>query len=50
MNFSDNAEAPLGITEENIESHIMGVMLIKRFNMKKGIDIFGDRAETAVIK
>ena len=28
----------------------MGVVLIEHFNTKKGIDIFGDRAETAVMK
>ena len=28
----------------------MGVVLKDHFNTKKGIDIFGDRAETAVIK
>ena len=36
--------------EEDIESHIMGVVMIENFNMKKGINIFGDMSETAVVK
>ena len=50
MNFSENAETPPGISEEYIEAHIMGVMLIEHLNMKKCIDIFGDRENTPVMK
>ena len=28
----------------------MGFVLLEHFNMKKGINIFGDRSETAVMK
>ena len=29
--------------EEDIESHIMGVVIVENLNMKKGINIFGYR-------
>ena len=50
MNSADNAEIPPGISEEEIEAHIMGVLMIEHFNIKKGIDIFDNRTETAVMK
>ena len=40
VNFSDNAETPPGMSEEEIEYHTMVVVLVDNFNMKKGIDIF----------
>ena len=50
MKFSDNAEKPPGMSEEEIEAHIMGVVLIEYLNTKNGINVFGRRAETAVMK
>ena len=50
MNFAENAETPPGMSEEDIEAHSMGVMLIDNFNMKKAISIFGNKAETVVMK
>ena len=50
MNFTENADTPPGMSEEEIEAHIMVVVLIKHFNMKNGINIFGNKAETAVMK
>ena len=38
------------MSEEDIEAHIMGVVLIEYFNMKKVIDLFGDRTKTEVMK
>ena len=38
------------MSEEEIEAHIIGVLLIENFNMKKGVDVFGDVAETTVMK
>ena len=43
-------EIPPDMSEEEIETHIMGVVLVDNFNMKKVIDIFGDRAETEAMK
>ena len=50
INFTNISETPPGSSQEEIESHIMGVVMIEYFNMKNGINIFGDRAETAVMK
>ena len=50
VNFAENSDTPLGMSEEYIEDHIMGVVNIEYFNMKKVIDIFGDRSDTAVMK
>ena len=50
MNFSYNAETSLSMSEEEIEAHTMGVVLIDFLNTKKGINVFGKRAETAVMK
>ena len=46
VNFAENSETPTGMSLDEIEAHIMGVVLIEHFNMKKGIDIFEDRAKT----
>ena len=40
MKFSENAEMTLGMSEEEIEAQIMGVLMIEHFNMKKGIDFW----------
>ena len=48
--FAENIETPPDVSEEDIEAHIMGIVLIENFNMKKGVDIFGDRSKTAVMK
>ena len=50
VNFADNAETPPGISKEEIEAHIVGVVMIEHFNINKGIHVFGERAETAVMK
>ena len=39
LNFSYYAETPPSMSEEEIESHIMGFVLIEIFIMKKGINI-----------
>ena len=38
------------MSEEEIEYDTMGVVLIENLNMKKDINCFGDRDETAVMK
>ena len=50
LNFVENIEIPADMSEEETEYHIMGVVLVEHFNMKKGMDLFGDRDETAVMK
>ena len=38
------------MSEEEIEAHTMGVVLVENFNIKKVTAKFGDRAETVVMK
>ena len=39
---------PIGLTEEQLDDHIMGVILAQHFSLKKGIALFGDKAEQAI--
>ena len=50
VKFAENSETPPRMSEELIEAHIVGVVMINHFNMKKGIYISGNRDNTAVIK
>ena len=50
VDFSDNAENPPAMTEEEINTHIIGVVLVEQYNMKKGLELFGDRGEKEVTK
>ena len=38
---------PVGFTEEQLDNHIMGVVMAEHFPPKKGIKLFGDKAEDA---
>ena len=40
VNFSENAETPAVMSEEEIKAHIVGVVPIYHFNINKGIAIF----------
>ena len=43
----DENPPPVGFTEEQADDHIMGVILAQHFSLKKGIALFGDKAEQA---
>ena len=38
------------MTDKEVEAHILGIIMVEHYSMKKGIDLFGGRAETAVTK
>ena len=40
----------LGLTEEQLDDHIMGVIMASHFPLKKGIALFGDKAGKATEK
>ena len=44
----DSKDALRQMLEQEIESHIIGVVLTQQYNLRKGLEIFGDRAEAAV--
>ena len=50
VNFSENAENPPAMTEEEINAHIMGVVLVEHYSMNKGLELFGECGEKAVTK
>ena len=37
------------MTEEEYESHIVGIVLAQMSNLRKGIELFGERADDAVL-
>ena len=47
--FGKNAPPPSELSPEEIDSHILGVVLANQYNLKKGNKLFGDRANKAVM-
>ena len=41
---------PVDFTEEQLNDHIMGVVMSEHFSLKKGIRLFGDKAKEATTK
>ena len=50
VNFAENTENPPAMTKEEINAHIMGVVLVEHLNMKKVLELFGGRGEKAITK
>ena len=48
LNLGEEPLPPL--TEAQVESHIMGVVLAQQYTLKKGLEKFGDRAAEATTK
>jgi len=44
------APPPNTATEEEQDTHIIGVMLVQQYSLKKGTELFGERADAAVKK
>ena len=38
---------PVGFTEEQLDNHIMGIVMAKHVSLKKAIELFGHKAEDA---
>ena len=38
------------MTEEQLDAHLLGIALINQYNIKKGQELFGERADAAVQK
>ena len=43
------AHPPCAMTEEECESHVVGVVLAQMYNLRKGTELFGERADEAVL-
>merc|ERR1712086_476948 len=47
--FDEDAPPPSELSPEEIDSHILGVILANQYNLKKGKELFGDRCDKAVM-
>ena len=47
--FDEKAPPPNKLSSEEINSHILGVILANQYNLKKGKELFGDRCDKAVM-
>ena len=36
--------------DDTLKEHLLGVILVQQYNLKKGLELFGDRAEAATNK
>ena len=50
VEFKEDGPPPPKMTEEEIESHLIGVVLVQQYNLNQGIKLFGARAEETVEK
>ena len=52
INVQVNPSAPpqRAMTEEECEAHVVGLVLVNMYNLKKGTELFGDKADEAVMK
>ena len=50
ITFAEDESLLDAMTEEEIEAHILGAIMVEHYSMKKGTDLFNDQAETAVTK
>ena len=50
LQFDNNAPPPPEITEAHTDAHIIGVILVKQCGLKKGIDMFGEKAYATVVE
>ena len=44
------APLPNTMTNEECESHVVGLVMAHMYNLKKGTELFGDKADEAVLK
>ena len=49
LNIED-VPPPVPMNDEELDEYIMGVILIHQYNLKKGIELFRDKAEDVVMK
>ena len=47
--FNEDAPPPLELSPEEIDPHILKVILANQYNLKKGKELFGNRADEAVM-
>ena len=50
LQFDDDAPPPPKTTEAHTDAHILGVIFVQKYGIKKGIELFGEKAYAAVVK
>ena len=50
LQFDDDAPPPPKMTAAHTDAHILGVILVQKYGLKKGIELFGKKAYAAVVK
>ena len=50
FNVGDDAPPLKPMTEEQSYAHIVGVIFAQHFSLKKGLELFGEKSDTAVHK
>ena len=50
LQFYDDAPPPPEMTEAQKYAHILGVILVQKYGPKKGIELFDEKADAAVVK
>ena len=49
INLEHGIPPPQTMTEEECESHVVGLVLAQMYNLRKGTELFGKRADEAVL-
>ena len=50
LQFDDDAPTPSKMTEDQIDAHILGVILVQQYGLNNGMELFSKKADAAVIK
>ena len=50
LNIDSHLEHHPEMDQGKINEHILGVIMIHQYNLKKGLELFGDKAELATVK
>ena len=50
LQFDNDAPPPPKMTEAHTDAHILGVILNQQYGLKKGIELFGEKADADVVK
>ena len=50
LKFDNDAPLPPEIMEAHTDAHILGFILVEQYVLKKGIELFSEKADAAVVK
>ena len=50
LQFDNDAPPPPDMTEANTDAHILGVIFVQQYGLNKGIELFGEKSDAAVVK